>query len=242
MQLQVKQMNTESLFSASNNLTVHRINKKFYGQYLYKLVFRLKGCRVLKYYDDETFSAKEKFSNSYIIGWYRSRGEVDSDQIDLLYSMRQMHIENPNLKYRIEEPSLSYYFNSVDEISKFVTEVIPPAAMPYLRRYYRPDPNDINSFDDDTLYSAYANKYTHLVHFRDLSVSNSGIFDYLTGIRNQIRITDKDLQKFKMKDGFSHSVVYSARMYVNDLGFLTFLNLIHPRCIRKVYQLKKRAK
>lgn len=223
-------------------ITVESVTKRFFNRYCYKLDLEIHGSAFLRYPDVPIHHQLEhrKKMNRRInfAGTWRNYISINpnKDDIKVLNFLLDNYITCPNnFKFRIEEPNLSVYAESEEDLFQLANLVYKTVKHnKHIKRIHRPKTQE----HLDLLLQGFTVKqnkkgFKHKIMLREgrynLTVKQQ-LLSYLKNCDKDVMIP-KHLEEALEKpyDSFWGSYFYS-----NDLGLVTMISLIHPNLVRSV--------
>jgi hypothetical protein len=219
--------------------------KKFFGQYLYKTVFKVPGCRLITSRESESMSHlldyQKQLANlvayRYNGAWSYQRNPTTrlSDarvaQLEYFKSILQTHKDQ--IKVRVEQPILTLY--SQDE--QVLMEIARTEADSLLEVHRPGNLQAAEALDRGECIVKTITEYTHKVVFKEsgsLSIeTRANIYDYLINLGDVVKMTKS------CRENLSGNRYWftSSYFYTKDESILTFLNLIAPGAVAGIYKL-----
>jgi hypothetical protein len=225
------------------NITVANTTKKYYNQYLYKLVLHAPGGRLIDsrgLLDQELEHRRlvQKNFNSGGYWGYRNNRDLENANTDLLEQLRTIKQDTTiPVKIRIEEPKVQIY-------SKYEHELIDIA-----KNYFVPFNTSVEILSgpvdkhaEDILNSGSIIRrvdvgFKYKVILRDgrydFNIKQS-IYKYLENLGPEnVKISRTNADMLSKPTTFMWNVYF----YVNDLSLLSFVNLISPGIVSNTHEL-----
>ena len=216
--------------------------KKYYGQYLYKLVVYCPAGRAIDSKRDVVGEIQYRRSLSMNInGWWGQRmaRDLDHANVELLTRMRVLRQQRLHgIKMRVEEPRIQIYAETENQLIDIVKSHFDSADYQYFEIVSGPE----NSKAEALLNSGAIIRrrdlgYTHKIILRDGKYSaevKHNLLQYLNGL---------GIDLVKLPGGFlemltkSSSYMWNSYFYTNDPSVVTFVNLIHPGLVLNIHPL-----
>jgi hypothetical protein len=216
--------------------------KKFFGNYLYKLVVYSPGGRLI---DSKGIMLAElehrKMVNRNVnVGYwgYRNNKELDNANIELLEVLRTTKKSNTaGIKFRVEEPRIQIYAESVDQLvdlangplkdySKYVESIAGPE-----------DQAAETALNSNAIIRKRDNGFTYKIVLRDGRYTEDvkrSLLDYLNNMpEDMISVPGGTKDMLSRSNGF----MWNCYFYTNDMSLLTFVNLIAPGIVSNTHEL-----
>lgn len=227
------------------NVKIRNTSKKFYDQYLYKAeVFVPAGIMINSEGDMSKLLERRIAAMSYNFLSYnfggswktrlneevKNRGRVE--QLEYYRELKCKH-SKLELKYRIEEPTLSLYSNDEQLLYDIVTKDPCPGRF---RSIFRPANDDaLEKLSRGEIIVKTPTVYNFKVLLSDKGISleqRIQIYNYLSSLGDEVRITDG------CKEALHRSRYYNnIYFFIKDESILLFLKIIAPDAISKIYSL-----
>jgi len=216
--------------------------KKFFGQYLYKAVFKVPGCRLIASRESESLSHLLDFHQKQLAismaykshrMWSTQRRLSDAKVAQLEYFKNVIQTYKDQIKVRLEQPILTLY--SQDEQVLFDIAGVEADSLLEIHR-----PGNLQAaaaLDRGECIVKTTTEYTHKVVFREtgnLSIeTRANIYDYLINLGDVVKMTKS------CRENLSGNRYWftSSYFYTKDESILTFLNLIAPGAVAGIYKL-----
>jgi hypothetical protein len=119
-------MDTSYWKNKNNSIRFEETTKQFFGKYLYRLKMSVPGGRIVYENRDyaEAVESRRHF-RQFNPGGYWGKGTMNIDSIDvgLLYAIRKLKDNNPNIKMRVEEPEIQFYAESEAELKAISNQI-----------------------------------------------------------------------------------------------------------------------
>lgn len=217
-------------------------SKKFYGQYLYRLIAYGPGGRAI----DTKRSVVDELEHRRVLsenikGWWgdrlsRNLDKADPEFLERMKLVRQQRL--PNIKMRIEEPRIQFYANSEKELIDLVNTFFQSQDHQYIESITGPaDTHAETVLNCGAIIRKKNLGYSHKVVLRDGKYSKDvkdSILNYLNSLGPEI---------VKIPDGFlamltkSSSYLWNGYFYTNDPSVTTFIALISPGLVSNIHEL-----
>ena len=226
------------------------VTKRFFNKYCYKLDLEIHGTAFLRYPDVSITDQIENRRNvnrriNFAGSWRNYMSQMpDSEDIKALEHLLYNYFIDPcDLKFRIEEPTLSVYAESEDDLYDLAQNLYKSIKNnKHIKRIYRPKTQE----HLDLLQQGYTVKqnkfgYTYKIMLREGRYSHvvkQQLHNYLKNLGNDV-LLPKHLEEALEKP---YDSFWGSYFYTNDLGILTMLSLINPSFVRSVETYRKVAK
>lgn len=240
----------------SLNPTVKIINtkKKFFNNYLYKIVVWCPGGRLVldrtsqaaAFLLENRISYMDLYQKAYNYGgsWYGSvtrsksdylKSNAKVDQLQYFIDIKQTYKDQ--IKLRIEEPNITVYSNDEALLYKLANN-----HTDRLKEVHQPsNEKAVEILNRGEIISKSEPVYPYKVQlkdfvFSDISIKHN-ILDYLYNldVEDEVCLTKSLVRQLSG----NHSYFSGAYFYVKDEKTLTFINLICPGLISGIFKLTK---
>lgn len=242
-------MKTVMLSWTNLNPTVKEVDtkKKFFGIYLYKVMIHAPGCRIIASAKDDASADEmlrnriQTLRNRISFSYYNFSLNHDlayieknarSDQLQYFIDIKKKF--GNEIKIRIEEPTVSVYSNDQNLLYSIASEICPER----LESFYRPKNSIAEALlNTGNIISTKANEFLFRVYlreqiFKDVKVKQQ-VGNYLYNLDQEIQ-----LPKSLRRNLTSESPYFSGGyFYCNDEKLVTFINLVCPSFISRIYRL-----
>jgi hypothetical protein len=239
-----------SLWNKFTDIKVLPTKKKFFGQYLYKVVVKAEGCRiVLNYNTSEVAGAIKRriADNQELIERYKSSWGGTSFRASLYTDYNTKQLEHyatvrekygAQIKMRVEEPRLTIYCN--DEQTLY--DIVNGDHMGYVLEIHRPrNDTDIKSLNNGELLVGYKQKYQYKVMLKDGINKHPNlpqIYDQLMSLGVLIKLPPSCRNLFKI--GHQRFWMPSTFFYVMDEQTASYVQLLLPQgMVSGIYKLTR---
>ena len=223
--------------------------KKFFNNYLYKIVVNVPGGRFILSKDNLPMSTqianfrnvvysrgKGAFAawNSYTVSRQLHRlNQIDTTQLEYFKSIVGLHKDK--IKVRVEEPKLCIYSND-EQLLIQLTE----KYRDDLLEIHRPA-NDraIEVLDRGEIIVKNNSDYEYKVVFRESGQfdtdTRTQVYNYLTSQGDAVKLTKSCEKNLKFRNYWFTQTYF----YTNDPSIMTFLNIIAPGAVTGIFKLTK---
>jgi len=242
-------MDTLSWTSLTPAIKIVGTKKKFYGLYLYKIVLRVPGARLIAKSiatgSDVPMAdvlAEQittcQYASSYNYSWTYSRRlhelrAADSDQLDR-YRALQQKAQPSVIKFRIEEPNLTIYSN--DESALYSIAQADPTS---LKEVHRPVNAQAQAILERGEVIVNHSMFSHKVVLRgsdhlDINTRET-LYNYLVNLGDTVALTRSCVTNLSQRKLWFTTCYF----YTKDESVLTFVKLIAPNAISGIYKLSE---
>jgi hypothetical protein len=240
-------MDTSFWTNINPKIEIVPTTKKYYNQYLYKLVVHAPGGRSI----EVKGSIAEHIENRKIwdrqinqFGWWgHNKKELELADTEFLHVIRDIKNNSTvKLKIRVEEPYIQFYTESVADLQSI-------ASMDLIRfkKYSTSVHMPASKETEDLLNSGAIIKtkdlgYRYKIMLRDGKIpmeTKNSILSYLNGLGPENVRVPRNLQQ--TLENNKHGYLWGCYFYANDLSNVTFLSLIAPELISNIHELVVRT-
>jgi len=221
------------------NIRIQNVNKRFYGQYYYKLVVKITGSAFLRYPEvpiAEQASSRLNLNQQRTINFggswrYNRVKDPSSQDIELLEKVQTSRSQYPGVKIRVEEPWFQAYADNEDELYQFA-QGIQHQNNQHIEAICRPQSDQqLDLIKQGYTVSQKITDFPIKVHVREGRYSIATKTQILTYLEN---IPDEACLPKHFRDSFSKSYesVWNCYFYIKDRDILTMIALICPTLVR----------
>ena len=225
------------------NIEFSYTKKQYFKKYLFKLDVYAPGGRQI---DHSVSCVREALDHRRIRSKYYNYGGSWRDQYDrqfldhadadFLEQLRKIKRENKNIQVRVEEPSLSIYAESIDDLKAVVAQ-FDTSHVKYIERLTYPA-NDQQSelLKSGAILVKKPQKYAYKVMLRDGRYSletKTQILNYLDGLEDLVKVSKGSRDMLSR----SFTSMWGVFFYTNDPKVITFLNLLSPGLVLNIHEL-----
>ncbi len=223
-------------------ITVEPVTRRFFNLYCYKLDLTIHGSAFLRYPDtpiaDQIDNRKKVNRRINFAGTWRNYINQTPDHEDILaltYLLNYYIKNQTDLKFRIEEPTVSVYAQCEEDLYKLASLLCRSVkSTKHVKCIYRPRTQEHLDLLEQG-YTIKQNKfgYKYKIMLREGRYNfavKQQLHNYLKNLGNDV-LLPKHLEEAldKPYDSFWGSYFYSK-----DTDILTMLALIHPNFVRSV--------
>lgn len=219
--------------------------KSFFGQYLYKLIVRVPGCRLCHDTSgrpmDQLLTQRRLFITdkkmyNYAGSWWHQHAArrlegADPNQLD---QYRTLCNNNSDIKIRIEEPNITVYAKTEQELFDLASA----EKSENILEFHSPsNAASLEALERGEIVVKRPTEYTHKIIFKetgkfDINLRES-VYRYLESLGDTVKMT-KSCKANLLLRKFWFTQTY---FYTKDDSILTFLNLMAPDAIAGIYKL-----
>lgn len=222
---------------------VQDTQKKYFGQYLYKLELLAYGARSINATADIqsaiTLRVKSYRHVNYAGSWHaHANWQLKQANYEWLEYLKHKKFNlAEGLKLRIEEPKVQVYSETERGLVQFITQ-IPQQFRQYGIAVYRPaDDEQLALLESGVKIVKNAPKYRYKINFRDgkyAPETKQQILNYLLALDDQIRLPERCHGQLNNGD---FGYIWDCYFYTNDVNITTFVRLINPTLIRSITEM-----
>jgi hypothetical protein len=220
--------------------------KQYFDRYLYKMVVKVYGGRLIHARPGESisFALKERIEHqrtrNYAGSWWNNKmSELLSasvQQIEVLRDIKEQYKDD--VKIRVEEPHVQIYAENEDML-KTVAMALTEELQTKIVSVSCPTPNSVPMLCAGKILMRGKNhrKYSHKVMIRDGMYSVEAkhrVLNYLSGLDLDTCLIGKATERML---GNGSTYTWGCFFYVNDDKIITFVKLIAPDMIGKIHEL-----
>lgn len=230
----------------SPSLIVSETKKKFFGQYLYKIVVYMPATRTVlsKFKTSAKDIIEERIEHLKYINrhWGRSDrtykayelAQASAEQIEYYRNVRETHKDK--IKFRVEEPFLTIY--SDDE--QLLYDIASNEPTQRLREVHKPANEKAQAvLNNGEVIIKKSTDYEYKVVFREGVIHDSEmllqVYNYLDSLGDEVSMTKSCVKNLTLR----HRWFTNTYFYAKDPSVLTFLNLIAPGFVSGIFKLTK---
>jgi hypothetical protein len=213
--------------------------KLYFNRYLYRLVIHAAGGRLVNSSDSSlelaliTRMSMEKMYNKS--GWWGVRpNQLVKVDVKLLESVRLIKNKIPDIKIRVEEPSIQFYADSEDTLKKIAESLHNTGCITHINS---PAANTEQLLLSNAILKKSATDYSCKVILKDGKYSNEikqQILNYLDNLGAVVKISKSNRY---MLGNTIHPHIWGVWFYTNDVDIVTFIRLIAPDSILNIHSL-----
>ena len=225
-------------------ITVAYTTKKYFNQYLYKLVVYAPCGRTINSKREigehvENRRVWDRDINKFGHWGFRNTKESHNANIQFLEVLRDIKNKTSDkLKFRIEEPEIQIYARNLSDLQNLVNNEFYP-FQDHLRGIFMPE----NKQYEELLNSGaiirkkdIGYKYKIVLNDSRYTVDTKmSVLNYLNGLGNEIVHLPPSCRM--QLENLSHGHMWGCYFYSNDNSILTFLNLIAPGMSPNIHEL-----
>jgi hypothetical protein len=226
------------------NIDIGHTTKKYFGQYLYKIVVYAPAGRLIDSKDqlDTALESRKLMAKNINYGGYwghhRHRDLDRADPVFLEKLRNLRHDKSLNIKMRVEEPKIQIYANNDDELRDLVNTHFSLSEKLLLESFYGPE----SAYSENLLNSGAIIRRTNIgykykVMLKDGRYSadvKSQLLTYISNVGDeQIKLSKTGWDMLSKNTGF----IWNLYFYTNDLNVVTFINLISPGIVSNSHEL-----
>jgi len=235
-------MKTAMLSWTKLNPTVKLVNtkKKFFNEFLYKIVIDAPGCKSVILADDAAANLEQRINhlkrtlNQYSIYAYETLKKLkSSNPVQIQCYIDAKKTLGDVIKVRVEEPRLTIYSNDCNELYNIAKKY--PTTI--LEVHGPKNTNAVTALDAGNIISGISKEFSYKLMIKETwhmepEIRNR-IKNYLYNLESEIKIT-KGFNRFLNSP---RAYYIKGYVYAKSDGVATFLNLICPGFVYKIYHL-----
>ena len=236
-------MDTSFWTNINPKIEIVPTTKKYYNQYLYKLVVRAPGGRSI----ETNGSISDHIENRKVwdrqinqFGWWgRNNKELELADTEFLNIIRDIKNNSSiKLKVRIEEPYIQFYTKSAGDLQSIAALDL-TGFKQYSVSVHMPESKSTEDLlNSGAIIKTKDSGYRYKIMIRDgripLETKNS-ILNYLNGLGPEHVRIPRNLQQ--TLENNKHGYIWGCYFYANELSDITFLSLIAPELISNINEL-----
>ena len=213
--------------------------KRFYGQFNWRLRIYVEGGRSLES-GNKTIaeSIKQRHQLANVFGknntWYRS---VDFSKISVEFLTRIKFIKTNlgnKIRMRIEEPFIQIYANSEQMLKDIAVDLDKNDSILEVTGPQDAAAEQILMTDSILVTSPPEYEYKVLLREGRYSIdTKTRVLDYLLRVGDDVKLSDGS-RRMLQKD---YSSMWGVFFYTHDPALITFIRLIDPNIVWKIYKL-----
>jgi hypothetical protein len=229
--------------------------KMFYGKYLFKAEVEIPGAFYVRYAKGKTFDKfvemmdvnrlrrKEMLNDSIgVFRYWKDKGNTLDNAVDRhLYDTYTFIASKKGIgKHKIKQNTLHFYVTTPTELKEFLDLMQWPIHATINKIFMPADTASMNQLEQEVIFV----KREPLMPYRIYVSSErfdvqtkTNILNYLNNFPDDIMLT-KSLARGLADPRF---LWLSGYLNVKDLSTLTFLKMISPKFVKKIYKLEKAA-
>jgi hypothetical protein len=226
----------------NSEVTIKPVTKKYFSLYLYKLsVYAPAGRVIEKNWQniDEALARRKEIADRNIHwggSWFRAGSSTNGADPVFLSLLGRLRHETENVRFRIEEPYVSIYAQSEQELKDLVTNNFNSDQLKYIRDVFGPTSADAElALNSGAIIRKQESGYKYKVIIRDGKYSQEvkeALYNYL--MNSGETSLSKGCQEQLIK---SFSYIWNVFFYTNDPDIVHFINLIAPNSIANIHEL-----
>jgi hypothetical protein len=225
----------------NSNIKINSTHKQYYGKYLWRVLLKVPGGRLIySKFDslDEAIEhrrAQEVRLINWGGSWIQRRCVVDVVNQGLLYRLREYQKINKHVRIRVEEPWIQVYAETESDLKGFALHFDQYPGI-FHEMHGVDDPERALILKSDSIIVSTPPKWRYKIMLRDgmmeVSVKKS-LLQYLVNLEDQVEVSSGTQHQLERE----YNNLWGGFMYTNDLNIVTFINLISPGLIRKIHEL-----
>jgi hypothetical protein len=240
-------MDTSSWIQHNPSVQIAHTVKKFYGQYLYKMVVVAHGGSSIRSKMDIANDIQHrKFvqnSGHTIVRWFgytrAAKAKLDEADIPFLEMIKLVKADKARgFKIRIEEPEIQIYAASEDQLLNLVANEFTVEQRQYIRIIVGPENQAAATLlGSGAILRSTSNGYKYKVIVRDGRYdeeTKQNIRAFFTNIGpDEVMVTEAGLHALNAPGNY----MWNLYFFCNDPSIVDFLQLISPGCVSNIHEL-----
>jgi hypothetical protein len=225
------------------NVGFEHTRKQYFKKYLYKLDVYAPGGRQIDHRMSsvrEALDQRRSHSRSYNYGgsWrdQYDRHFLDSADPEFLELLRTLKRHNKSIKFRVEEPSVSIYAETIDDLKNIVGNFKTQHTKYIEKITYPANQQQVDLLTAGAILVSTPQKYSHKVILRDGRYSmetKAQILRYLEGLDDLVKVSKGSYDMLTKP----YASMWGVFFYTNDPKVTTFLNLLSPGLVSNIHEL-----
>jgi hypothetical protein len=236
-------MDTSFWIQCNPKITVDHTTKKFYGKFLYKLVVYCPAGRLI----DAKGSMPDALEHRRTVakninhgGWWGRRNtDLENADVEFLTMLKDVrHDQGMGIKLRVEEPMIQIYADSESALQTFVNTHFLGNQKNYVRSISGPMDSEAEAvLNSGAIIRKENNGYRYKIILKDGRYTAGIKQSLLAYLENQgpeqVQLSSSARVMLSKSTGY----VWNLYFYSNDVGVITFLNLISPGIVSNYHEL-----
>ena len=225
------------------NVSFEHTRKQYFKKYLYKLNVYAPGGRQIDHRMSsvkEALEQRRSHSRFYNYGgsWrdQYDRHFLDSADPEFLELLRTLKRQNKDMKFRVEEPSISIYAETIDDLKTIVGN-FKTQQIKYIEKItYPANQQQLELLQSGAILVAKPQNYSHKVILRDGRYNmetKAQILRYLEGLDDLVKVSKGSYDMLTKP----YASMWGVFFYTNDPKVTTFLNLLSPGLVSNIHEL-----
>lgn len=214
--------------------------KQFHGRYLWRLVIRAEGGRLL---DSKLASLEEALEHRRAVartgynfgktGWFYRSANLGVVDLTLLRTVQAIKTNmSSSVRTRIEEPCVQFYTQDEDTLKTIALKI----DARYIESITYPQPQMVPLLQSGAIIQRTPVSYSHKVIVRDGRYplqTKLQLLRYLENLGDTVKLskTSKDMLNKQYES------TWSVFFYTNDPDVVTFISLIDPALISNIHAM-----
>ncbi|CAB5215119.1 hypothetical protein UFOVP190_403 [uncultured Caudovirales phage] len=236
-------MDTSFWLQCNPKITVDHTAKKYFGQYLYKLVIYAPAGRLIDSKGSMTDALEHRrtvHKNINHAGWWghRYQKDLDNADTDLLNKLRDIrHDRSLGLKLRVEEPRVQIYATTEQQLQNLVNAHFAKWKQS-IEGFSGPEDADAEAvLNTGAIIRKNDVGYRYKIILKDGRYENDTkqqILNYLLNLGpDEIKMSSTAIQTLSKSSNY----IWNLYFYANDTRITNFLELISPGIISNTHEL-----
>jgi hypothetical protein len=226
------------------NIDIGHTTKKYFGQYLYKIVIYAPAGRLIDSKDqlDTGLERRKLMAKNVNYGGYwgmnrhRDLDRADTAFLEKLRNFR--HDKSLNIKMRVEEPRIQIYSNDENDLRDLVNTHFSSSEKLLLESFSGPESvYSKNLLDSGAIIRRTDIGYRYKIILKDgrytPEVKNQLLTYFINVGDEQVKLSKTGWDMLSKSTGF----IWNLYFYTNDLNVVTFISLISPGIVSNSHEL-----
>lgn len=215
--------------------------KQFYGRFLWRLVIRADGGRLIETPGSIAVALAHKKSLRATNWWGNHRGiNYEAVDISLLENIREIKSTYGNkIRIRIEDPQIQFYTEDEATLIEIAKQLVPSTC---IEKVCGPaDAAQEQLLRNGVIIRKLETDYKYKVVLKDGRYSitiKEQILNYLNNLGDEVKVSKGSKKMLDSK--YSH--IWGVFFYTNDPSLVTFITLIEPTIVAKIHELVQVSK
>lgn len=228
----------------NSNVEVKDTKKKLYGKYFCSAKYFCPGGRITlshendcieKIYDALELRKETQRMYNYGGSWLRQKEKIDQIDVHQLLAFKNVMVRYKHVvKYRVEEPYITFYTTSEEELHNLAsTDLV--KWKDYLKTVNVPaDQHAIDVLDQGAIFFKTDIGYKYKFVCKDGTCANkSSIYSYLDNLADDVKVSRTVWTMLERPGSF----IWNVWFYANDPNIANMLNIIEPNFITNIHEV-----
>ncbi len=237
-------MDTSFWIQCNPKISVEHSTKKYYGQYLYKLVLYAPAGRVLDSKDpvEQSIELRKRAISRHInFGGYwgsfwKNLENVDVEYLKLLKEIK--HNRSSEFKFRIEEPNIQIYAHSLESLESLILNKFDAKYYSTFLEVCGPKDNEsAKLLDSGAILRKKDCGYQYKIIIKDGNYGQDikhNLLNYLEKLDpTVVHLTKAGRTMLTSNSNY----IWNLYLFANDPGIVSFLNIMYPGMVSNYHEL-----